>query len=129
MAIGSESTENAAEQRRCISPPGRHGAKIVGWDYRNHGAGQDVVFEVSDDDGRRQGVRFGLSDLELSSGQLNRFIATVLQRQPPEPEGIEPHMVRQMLFNHLVGRRVLLVVVATSRGIQVVVDWGPVPQD
>ena len=128
MAISAESTENAAKQRQCLCSPGRHVVRIAAWDYRDHGDGQDVIFEVADEAGRRQGVRFGLSDLELSSGQLSRFMATVLQRQPPEPEGIPPHIVRQMLFNQAVGRRVLLVVVATSGGVPIVVDWAAVVQ-
>jgi hypothetical protein len=116
VAITTESIEPAAEPGPRISAPGRHDVEIVGWHYLDHGDGQDVVFEVSDDEGRRQGVRFGLSDVELRSGQLTRFIAAVLRRQPPEPVGIQPHIVRQMLFNQAVGRRVALVVVETSPG-------------
>lgn len=129
MAISAESTEPAAEQRRCLSTPVRHTVTIVGWDYLDQAEGQDVVFTLLDEAGRRQGVRFGLSDLELASGQLDRFIATVLQREPAQPKGMEPHFAHQMLFNHLVGRRVLLLVVETSRGVQVVVDWEAVPQE
>ena len=122
MAIIAESVEPAAEQGRCISTAGRHQVTISSWDYRDYGDVQDVIFQMADDEGRRQGLRFGLSDPELSSGELTRFLATALQRQLPEPEGIPPHIVRQMLFNTLVGRRVLLVVEATSRGVQIVVD-------
>ena len=126
--ISTDSTEPAAAQRQYISTPGRHEVTIVGWDYLDHGEGQDVVFELSDDEGARMFLRFGLSDLELRSGQLNRFLTTVLQRQPPEPEGIPPHIVRQMWFNQTVGRKVLLVVAVTSRGVQIAVDWESVPQ-
>ncbi len=129
MARSAESTEPAAEQRRCLSTPVRHAVTITGWDFRDHGEGQDVVFTLLDEAGRRQGVRFGLSGLELASGQLDRFIATVLQRQLVEPEGIKPHFWRQMLFNQLVGRRVQLLVVETSRGVRVVVDWEAAPRE
>ena len=129
VAISAESAESAADVSPCTFTPVRYEVTITGWDFRDHSDGQDVVFTLLDEAGRRQGVRFGLSDLELASGQLDRFIATVLQREPAQPKGMEPHFAHQMQFNHLVGRRVLLLVVETSRGVQVVVDWEAVPQE
>lgn len=117
MVISPESIkqgDKSAEQTRRMSAPSRHRVKIVGWDFRDHGEGQDVVFEVHDEAGTRRFVRFGLSDLELSSGQLLQFIAAGLQRQPVETDILEPRVYYHMLFNQLVGRRVVLAVVEPS---------------
>ena len=114
VAISAESIEHAAEQSPCTSTPGGCEVTIVGWDYRDHGEGQDVLFEVADSREARMFLRFGLSDLQLSTGQLARFIATVLQRELAQPKGMEPHFARQMFFNQAVGRRVMLAVVETS---------------
>ena len=132
MAISPESiepTEHATPQTPRMSTPRQYAVSIIGWTYHDYRGRRDVLFEVRDDDGVRHPLRFGLSDLELASGQLRSFISTVLQQQLVEPEGIPPHMVRHMRFNHLVGRRVLLHVVTTSRGVQIVVDWEALPRE
>ena len=129
VAISAKSIEPVAEQGRYPCVPSYQYVEIVGWDYLDHGGGRDVVFDVAGDNGRRQGLRFGLSDLELATGQLARFITSVLQREPTRPKGMEPHFARQMSFNHLVGRRVLLVVVTISCGVKVVIDWEAVPRE
>jgi len=128
-AIIADSTVYTGDEAGHMRSPVRHAVKIIGWDNLHRGDEHDVVFAVTDDHGRRQGVRFGLSDLELSSGQLDRFIATVLQRRFVKPEGIDTHFWRGMLMNQLVGRRVVLEVITTHRGVPIVVDWEAAPEN
>lgn len=128
-SISAEATEHVDDDVCLLRSPVRYNVEIVGWDYNDHGDEHDVVFAVTDDHGRRQRVRFGMTELELSSGQLDHFIATVLGRRFVKPAGIETHFWRGMLMNQLVGRRVVLEVVTTHRGVPIVVDWESVPQE
>ncbi|UCG33820.1 MAG: hypothetical protein JSU68_04125 [Phycisphaerales bacterium] len=122
-------TDEPADEIRRISTPGRHEVTITGWDFRDRAGARDVVFDVCNDDGARQSVEFGLSQLELSTGELSRFLATVLRREHSRPQWMSSNGFLHMLFNHVVGRRVILHVMETSRGAQIVVDWESPPSD
>lgn len=127
VEICAEPTEDEAEQIEYIREPGHHEVHVTGWDYLDHDGERDVVFDVADDAGRRNALRFGLNELELASGELTNFLSTVLQRQLFLPMGMKMPFFLQTLFNHVVHRRIGVDVVETSRGKKLVLGWEALP--
>ena len=124
MGFSRQLAEREKRRSRWICTPGSHNVKIVGWKYHPTGKRRFVHFEVQDDQGREQTVRFSLSSADLRAGRLLKFVVAVLEWD--EFAGNPLGVASATTFNELVGRRVGIVIVQNHQGLHVVENWGPV---
>ena len=120
--------ERQARRDKWICTPGLHEVTIVGWSYAGAYVGRDVVFELHDDEGRQQFVRFSLTTRSLRDGELLRFVVAAMNWRPVEHEGRVFSIAHRTYYDRLIGRRVAVVVFRDKRGLHSVVDWEATPE-
>ena len=120
--------ERQARRDKWIASPGLYVVTIVRWSYSGAYVGRDVVFELRDDAGRQQFVRFNLTTRSLRDGELCRFIVAAMNWRPELHAGDMFSMAHRRYYEQLIGRRIAVVVFRDNRGLHSVVDWKPVPQ-
>lgn len=135
MGFCAETIDNveAARERQTrrdqwICTQGLHVVTIVGWRYEPARVGRNVVFEVHDDAGRQQFVRFNLTTRSLRDGELLRFVVAAMNWRPELHQGDMFSIAHRRHYDQLVGRRIAVVVFRDNRGMHSVVDWEPAPQ-
>ncbi|UCG33819.1 MAG: hypothetical protein JSU68_04120 [Phycisphaerales bacterium] len=119
--------ERQARRDKWICTPGLHTVTIVRWSYTGARVGRDVLFELRDEAGRQQFVRFNLTVRSLRDGELLRFVVAAMNWKPVEHEGREFCIAHRSYYDRLIGRRIAVVVFRDRRGLHSVVDWEAVP--
>ena len=71
--------ENSSARSKWICTPGQHIVRIVGYKQDSKKSGKPVIFELQDDHGRKQTIRFLQSTTALKAGQLLRFVVAAKQ--------------------------------------------------
>ena len=120
--------ERQARRDKWICTPGLHVVRIVRWSYAGAHVGRDVVFELHDDAGRQQFVRFNLTIRSLRDGELLRFVVAAMNWRPELHEGDMFSIAHRRYYEQLIGRRIAVVVFRDKRGLHSVVDWRAVAQ-
>ena len=128
IANAETARERQARRDKWICDPGLHKVTIVCWSYAGAYVGRDVVFEVHDDTGRQQFVRFSLTTRSLRDGELCRFIVAAMNWRPELHEGDMFSIAHRRYYEQLIGRRIAVVVFRDRPGLHSVVDWESVAQ-
>jgi len=130
MGFSSEViARHAARQERrsrWITEPGLYAVTIVNWRYRPACRNRDVVFDLLDDQGRRQEVSFSLSMPQLYYRRLRQFIGAALGWDPDANQGPSFAVANAATFKKVVGKPVLILVERNERGLHTVTAWSPV---
>jgi len=123
IARRQEQQERDERRSRWICTPGWHIVEIVGYHRSAVGRGGTAVFDLRDDQGREQTVRFSLSIPVLRGGELLRFWAAAMNRRLVELQGCELSIASARSLRALVGRRLAVFVAQNSKGLHDVIGW------
>jgi hypothetical protein len=115
--------DRQARRDMWICNRGLHVVTIVAWRYEPARVGRNVVFEVHDDAGRRQFLRFNLTTRALRDGELLRFVVAAMNWRPELHAGDMFSIAHRKYYEQLIGRRIAVVVMRNKRGLHDVVDW------
>jgi hypothetical protein len=128
-AVGQREAREEA-RARWICTPGWHVVRIVDWRHDPPGTRRFVTFELRDDAGRAQTVRFrrSRSMRTLHNSELLRFVVAAMNWRMVEHEGDAFAVDNAAMFRELVGRRVAVYVAKDERGFYTVVNWAAAPQ-
>ncbi len=108
---------------RWLRELGWHEVEIAGWYYDPPGTRRAVVFELGNDRGRRQRVRFQLGVRVLRGGELLRFIVAALGWNPLASQGLELAVAAARYYKRAVGHRIRVHLVRNRRGYYDVINW------
>ena len=126
MGFSPDIIERHERRSEWICEPGVHEVTVTGWRYRKDRRARSVVFELQDDQDRRQEVSFSLSAPKLYMGFLRQFIGAAMGWDPRHNQGPSYGVSDARAFNDVVGKRVMISVVENKQGLHKVVGWGPV---
>lgn len=128
IASAKAARERQARRDKWICTLGLHEVTIVRWSYAGAYVGRDVVFELHDDAGRQQFLRFNLTKRSLRDGELCRFIVSAMNWRPELHAGDMFSIAHRNYYDQVIGRRIAVVVHRDKRGLHGVVDWEAVSQ-
>ena len=121
--------ERQARRDQWICSEGIHNVTITSWRYEKARVSRDVVFEVQDDAGRKQIVRFNLAVRSLRDGELLRFVVAAMNWRMVEHQGQTFSIAKRDRYRKLIGRRIAVQVLRVRKHFHEVVDWNPVSNE
>jgi hypothetical protein len=121
-----EREEQAERRARWITEPGRHAVNIIGFSYVPPGTRRGIEFQLENDAGQQQLVRFGLLTSALYGPELSTFHAAAEGITDPAMYFPSLQLAKSKILRKLVGKRLIIQVGRMADGLHRVCSWAPV---